>query len=430
MPVTYQLTEGENWKRTLKIEVALEQVQGKFETIYKKFKAEVIVPGFRPGKAPMSTIRSRYSETALHDALEELLDESYAEVMGLADLEPITRPTITDIEFAEDKPLVYTAELEVRPVITLERYTGFTLKRPDDRVKDGEVTEMLEHLQRKHSSLESVDRPAAEKDFVIADLEVLSDSAGSLKEKQYTAVTLELIDGVVAGQFLKQLLGVKTDDVLEIEVVYPHDHYDKRFAGSTVRFRARITAVKQLNLIELNEEFFHVFNEKISTLEEFREDLRGGLQNRKSKESNDDLREEVMKEVIDKNRFDLPESLLERYLDNVVEDFRHRYKEKFDEAEVRDHYRAIGIRHIRWDLLMNEVAVKENLKVEQVDIESWIQRFADNNRMSLEEAKKWVTDNRKVADLKETILENKVIEFITANSTIEAIYSPLVKPEE
>jgi trigger factor len=430
LPVTFQLTEGEKCKRTLKIEVPQDVVKSKFDEIYQKLKTEAVIPGFRKGKAPMSAIKSRFGKTASKDVLEDLLDSSYSEAVTEAGLDPVSYPRIVEVDFAEDKPLIYTAELEVKPVIILEKYTGLTLKKPDAQVKDGEVKNLMEYMRRKNSALESVERPAAENDFVVADLEVLSDSLSGIGEKEFKDVQLELTSGPVAEQFLKQLGGITVDDQREVEVVYPSDHFDKRFAGSTVKFLVRVKAIKQLNLVPINEEFFKQFGEGITNEEELKAVLRTDIEHRKSKQSTDELREEVIKEVIDKNRFDLPESLVERFLNNVVEDYRERSKGAVDEEELRNYYRPIGIRQIRWDILMREIAEKENIKVEQTDMDAWLQRFADNYKMTLEEARKTVTDNRRIADVKETILEHKVIEFITSNSTVETVFSPMVEPGE
>ncbi len=430
MSITYQLSEGEKCKRTLKIEVSHDRVQEKFDEIYRKLKSDAEIPGFRKGKAPLTMIKSKFSATAAKDVLEELVDESYAEALSQSKLDPISYPKIVDVDFHEDKPLVFTAELEIKPVIKLERYTGLTLRKPDDSVKEGEVKEMLEYLQRKNSSLESVDRPAAENDFVIADLEVLADSGGTVGEKEFKDVSLELASGAVAGQFLSTLSGIKVDDQKEVEIAYPADHFDKRFAGSTVKFLVRVKAVKQLNLIPLDEEFFKQFGDSVKNLDQLKEELKADIQRRKNKRASDDLREEVIKEVIDKNRFDLPDSLLEHFLDNVVADYRERNKGTVDEDEIRNHFRPVGIRQIRWDILMHEIAEKEKIKVEQADIDEWLQRFADNYKMTIDEAKKAVTDNRRIADVKDTILEHKVIEFVTSNSTVETVFSPMVSPEE
>lgn len=428
MPVNFELAQGEKCKRTLKITVTQDVVQEKFDTVYRKLKHDVELPGFRKGKAPLATIRARYGAAAARDVLEDLMDESYREAISQSGVTPVDYPKILDVDFEEGKALTYTAEFEVRPEIALEKYTGFTLKKPDDTVKDSEVSDLLDYVQRKNSSLESVERPAQSGDFVLADLEVISDSAGNLGTKKFENVQLELVEGDVASQFAKQISGLDAGAETEIEIVYPAEHFDKRFAGSTIRFKISLKAVKHLILVELNTEFFKQFDESITTVDEFKVKLKSDIQTRKSKESHDSLREETIKEVIDKNRFELPEAMVERYLERLIEDMRKNSKETIDEAEVREQYRAVGIRQIRWDLLFHDIAEKENIRVEQSDIDTWLQRFADNYKMTLEEARKTITENRRIADLKETILENKVIDFIIAGSTVETVVDSIIQP--
>jgi len=428
LPVNFELAQGEKCKRTLKITVTQDVVQEKFDAVYRKLKHDVELPGFRKGKAPIATIRARYGAAAARDVLEDLMDESYREAISQAGVTPVDYPKILDVDFEEGKALTYTAEFEIRPEITLEKYTGFTLKKPDDTVKDSEVNDLLEYVQRKNSSLESVERPAQKGDFVLADLEVLSDSAGNLGTKKFENVQLELVEGDVASQFAKQISGLDAGAETEIEIVYPEEHFDKRFSGSTIRFKISLKAVKHLQLVELNTEFFKQFDESITTVDEFKTKLKSDIQARKSKESHDSLREETIKEVIDKNRFELPEAMVERYLERLIEDMRKNSKETIDEAEVREQYRAVGIRQIRWDLLFHDIAEKENIRVEQSDIDTWLQRFADNYKMTLEEARKTITENRRIADLKETILENKVIDFIIAGSTVETVVDSIIQP--
>lgn len=429
MAVNYELTESDKCKRTLKITVSADQVKEKFDAIYKQLKAGAEIPGFRKGKAPISTIKSRYGEHAHKDALEELMDESYSEAIKQSGLDPVSYPKIGDVDFGEDRDLTYTAELEVKPEIKLERYTGFTLKKPDDEIRANEVDETLEGLRRRNSSLETVERPAQEGDFVVADLKVLSDSAGKLQEQDFTNVQLELVDGDVASQFKNQLLGVSAGEERKITIDYPEDHFDKRFAGSRVEFNVKANAVKKLELVELDKEFFSQFGEDIESVEQFRELLEQDLKLRKEKESKDALRNEVIKEVIDKNRFDVPESLINRFLDNVVEDYKENREEQVDEEQLRKNYRPVANRQLRWDFLYQEIAKAENIGIEHQDIEIWLKRFAENYNMSVEEAKKTLQDNRRIADLKRTILENKVIDYIIENSTVETERkSNLIKP--
>jgi trigger factor len=417
--VKFELTEGEKCKRTLKITVSAEQVKEKFDAVYKELRAEAEIPGFRKGKAPLSTIRARYGKNAQKDVLEDLMDESYAEALKQSGLDPVSYPSISDVDFAEDKDLSYIAELEIRPDIKLEKYSGFALKRPDDQIKENEVDETLARIRRSNSSLQTVERPAEESEFVVADLKVISDSAGKLNDEEFSNVQLELVDGDVASQFKTQLLGISAGEERKVTIDYPQEHFDKRFAGSKVEFNVKAGAVKRLELVEMDKEFLKQFGENLETVDDFKKRIEEDIKRHKEKDSKDALRNEVIKEVIDKNRFDLPESLVQRFLDNVVADYRENHKEEFDEEQLRQNYRPVANRQLRWDFLYQEIANAENIKVEQQDIEVWLRQFADNYNMTIDEAKKSLQDNRRIADLKRTILENKVIDYIIENSTVE-----------
>ncbi|MFH2055729.1 MAG: trigger factor [bacterium] len=424
MEVKHEVSPGENWRRDLKIEVSAEEVQNRFDEIYQQLRTEAKIPGFRPGKVPMKTIKSRFRDVAAKEVFENLMDESFRQALKDSGLDAISPPQITDVTFEEGKPLIYTAQLDVRPEIKLEKYTGFDLKKPSPEVSEAEVDGLLDYLRRQNAEMVAVERPAQLNDFVIANLEVLSETSGNLKEKEFENVQIELLDEGLPQQFLEHLKGKQTGETPEFEIAYPPDHFDKRFAGSTVRFKATIDAIKELRLPELDEEFFKQFGDNVASVDDLKERLRGSMMLRKEKEAEDALREEVMKEVIDKNRFELPESMITNFLDNLVDDYRERSKEEIDETKLREQYRAYAIRQIRWNLLYHEIATAEKIVVKQEDLDAWMQRFADNYNMTLDEAKEQIADSRKVADVRETILESRVMDFIIAASEQETVATP------
>ena len=429
LKVKYEVTEGERWKRALKIEVSAEVVQEKFDEIYRQLQTEAKLSGFRPGKAPLKMIKSRFSDVAFKEVRDGLLEESLKEALSESNLNPVNYPAFKDSQFAEGEPFIYTVEFDVKPEITLEKWNGFILKQLDDKVSELEVNDLFEYVQRQNSELVVVERPAQEEDILFVDLDVISASGNKLEEKEFKEVQIELRQGDLTRQFLKELAGKSTDDESEFEIIYPANHLDERFAGSTVRHHARINAVKELHLPELKEDFFQQFGKDVKSVADLKEVLKDSIQGRKKKEAGEMLREEAVKAVVDANRFDLPDSMLENLLDNIVEDYRKQSKEEFDETELRDRYRAMAIRQLRWQLLRHEIASRENITVEQQDIDSWLQGFADNYKMTLEQAKEQISSSRQVADLKERILESKVIDYIIANSTTETITLPTVPPD-
>jgi len=380
----------------------------------------------------MKEIKKRFEDFASSEVLDDLLQKSYPEALKESKLSPISRPSIVDVndDFGEGKPLTYSAEFEVQPVIELQNYSGYSLKKIDVDVKEKEVDEMLEYLRTQHSSMETVERPAELDDFIFADLEILEESSGQMKEKEFKGVQLEMKEEGLQADFTKALVGTSAGDQKEIEVNYPEDHFDKRFAGHKFKYRANVESVKKMNLIPLDDSFFSQIDESLTSLDDLKDRLRDDIVGRKEKESTDLLREEIIKETIDKNSFDLPDSMVEEYLDSIVADFRNKYKDDFDEKEVREKYRTHGKRQIRWSLLLHEIAKKEDIKPEQEDIDAVLQKFADNYGMTLEEAKKRISDSRQIQDIRETILEDKVIDFITKNSEIETVDIPDRNPAQ
>ena len=430
MQVKHEVGNGEKWQRNLKIEVSTEEVTSRFDEIYQQLRTEAKIPGFRPGKVPMKTIKARYRDVANKEVLENVMDESFRQALKESGLEAISPPKIKDVTFEEGKPLSYTAEFDVRPEIKLEKYQGFAFKKADDQISEAEVDSLLDYVRRQNAELAVVERPAQLGDYVVANLEIVSESTGKLEEKSFENVQIELLDEGLPKQFLEQLRGKQAGETPEFEINYPADHFDERFAGAKVHYRATIDAIKELNLPEVNEEFLKQFGDEVATVDDLKERLRGSITVRKKKEAADSLREEVVKEVVVGNPFEVPESMVTSFLDNLVEDYRQRAKEKFDEAQVREQYLPFAMRQIRWNLLYHEIAKAEKLAVSQEDLDTWLQRFADNYNMNLDEARKEIADSRKVADLRETILESKVIDFIIAASEQETITTPQPEPAD
>jgi trigger factor len=204
-----------------------------------------------------------------------------------------------------------------------------------------------------------------------------------------------------------------------VTVEYPADYGEKALAGSTLKYKVNVTAVKKRVPPELSEEFFQKFGEGLKSVDDLKAKIKSDLQVRRRKEIQEDIRDQAIKSVITHNQFEMPQSLLEAYLDDVVKDFRDQYKgQKIDEAELRQKYRAMGIRVIRWNILMHEIADAKGIKVEKDDIDKWIETFADRYNITVEQAKQMLEQSKKVQDVRETVLEAKVMSHILDNSEI------------
>ncbi len=416
----YDLVEEKNWHRKLKITIPQEDVQSKFDEVYKALKQEARIPGFRPGKAPIDIIKSRYGKLAEKEVLETMVPDAYTKAVKESGVFPISEPVFSMIQIESGKPIEFTAEFDVKPEVDVQKYTGFTLKKQPETINENEVEKTYNRIIDQHSSLKPKDdQPASEGDLVIVDMEKMLDPENTLKDDKMTDFTFHLDRSVTLPEFIDGLQGAKVGDERQITVTYPDDYYDESMAGKQLGFNVMVKEVKEIIRPELNQEFFEQFDGAKSE-EELKDKLRAEILERKKQEVENDIREQAVKSVIAANEFELPESLLENYLDTIVADVKEQYQDqKVDEDAIREKYKVTGIRFIRWNLIYHEIAEKENITVSKEDTDKWLENFADRSNITVEKAREFLAAQKKIQDIKESILEEKVLDFIIENSKIE-----------
>jgi trigger factor len=416
---SYDISEDKNCTRILDIEIPKEAVTSKFDEVYKMLKREAKIPGFRPGKAPLSVIKSRFGREAEAEVADQLVQEAVQEIVKEAKLNPIAVPVVSKYELKENEPLKFTASVEIAPDVQVEKCDGFTFTKMSENITDDNVEQAFASILDMQSSLEPSDQPAKKGDFVTVNMKKVSDPENRLKKDEFKDYVIELNEDSALPAFIESLTGAKVGDEKEILIEYPADYPEKSLAGARLGYMASVTSVKTKVAPELEDEFFKKFGEGIGSLDELKDKIRQDLQARRKKEIQEDLRDQAIKSVIQHNQFEMPQSLIETYLDDVVEDFREKYRSgEFDEGEVREKYRALAIRMIRWNLLMHKIAEQKSIEAEKEDIDKWIENFADSYNMSLENARETLERSRKVQQVKETVLEAKVMSHILDHSEI------------
>ncbi|MFH0930543.1 MAG: trigger factor, partial [Candidatus Zixiibacteriota bacterium] len=410
------VTEEKAWKRVLEIEIPVEKIKDEFDSVYLEYQRKAKVPGFRPGKAPLELIKKRYKDTATKDVLENLLPEAYQEAVKQTNLIPLTLPLLKDIEYQEGLPLKFKAQIEIRPEIEPKDYKGLQLKRKIVEIKEEHTHNTLNYLQDKNAELHSVEREAKDGDFLVVDLEEIAEGEAKIKRKTENQ-TIWLKKENLLTEFYRGFSGAKAGEEKEIEAVYPQDYFEKSLAGKIIKYKAKIKELKEKILPEINDDFAKSLGE-YKSLEELKSKIREDLKIKARQDAEKDLANQVIKQVVEKNSFEVPESLLDLYLDSVIEDFKKTYK-KVDEEKIREQYRELGLNRIRWEFIRREIAAKEKIEVTKEETDKWVENFAKANSIELKQAKEFIAQNKKIEGIKDTILENKVIEFILNNSKIK-----------
>lgn len=411
------VTEDKAWKRILEIEVPREIVDGEFESVYQKFQSQAKIPGFRPGKAPIDLVKSRFKEGIEKEVLETLLPKAFDDAVKESKLYPINLPRLKEIEFEKGAALKFKAEVEIRPEIEPKDYKGLELTKRIYPTTEKEVQKALELLQERMAELKSVEREARDGDFLIVDLVKLFDKNQKLKEEKVENYQLQLGAKTIFQEVESQLVGSKTGEEKEIEINYPKDYFVKELADNTVKYRIKVKEIKEKLLAEIDDQFAKSVDGS-KDLKELQEKVKKDLIEQSEKDSQEELKNGLVKKVVENNQFEVPSSMLETYLNSVVEDFKKRYKDA-EEEKIREGYKEIGTNQIRWIILFHDIAKNEKIEVTAEDVDNWTEKFAKAYNQTIDKAREILAQSKKIQDLKETILEEKVLDFLLSQSQIK-----------
>ena len=407
---------GEGLTRELSVEIPAQTVNSKLDEKLTELRRSVSLKGFRRGKAPLNMVRSRYGDQAKADVIDELFRQSLSTAIDENKLKIASRPTVTALDMADDGTLTYRADLEVFPEVEKVDFDGLELRAVELKVEDQEVDDVVEHYRKQFSELRPLDRAAGESDVIVVDLLKVADPRNALAADDLADSEIDLANPVTIKEFREQLPGMKAGDEKEIEVVYDDDYGDPTFAGAHITYDCKVKSVNERLLPDLDDAFAKRTGLAETALE-LKLKIRKGILKEKESSQRRRHRREIVDLLCKRNDLPIPEGPVGEYLDNLVKDFRER-GEEFDEKELRDRYRPVGVRSMRWDILWRTLAEQERIEVLSEDTENWIKSFAAYNGVSVDQAKEDLQKAGRIRELRESILEEKVLSFLIGKASI------------
>lgn len=428
-------------KRALKIEVPSEDVNKQFALAYAELNKQVRIPGFRPGKAPLAMLEKRYAKEVEEDVIRRLVPDYYERAVREAGIVPVLVeiPPLERVKIKKDASFSFTATVEIKPKIELRDYKApnpISLK-PDKRtVTDEQVTSTLEVLRERQAQLEAA--PAgtalAEGDYAILDVEGFLDQTPVEGAKQ--AGQLHKVGSkapILGVEVDAALVGKKEGEFVEIPQPYPASHPDQRLAGKTVVYRVTVTAVKRKKLPALDDEFAKDCG-PYASMAELTEKLRSEMEKALKKDIEDTYKDTILKRLEETHHFDLPDTLLERELEALVRQHlqaRQRQKgqpqspdpvvRQEEIRKAREEHKAEAMRRVKIGLVLEAIADKEGLKVEQEDIQNELLRLSQELRMAPEELGRLIQSGGQdsIDELRARILADKALDFVFRHSVIQ-----------
>ena len=410
----------------LTIEVPAEELEKAIDAAYKKQKNQISIPGFRKGKVPRAMVEKMYGvEVFYEDAANTLMQQNYPSAVEESGVDIVSRPSIDVVQIEKGKPFIYTAEVAVRPEVTLGKYMGVTVTKIDTSVSDDEVAEALEQQRNNNARTISVtDRPVAVGDTAVIDFEGFVDGVAFEGGKGENH-PLEIGSHTFIDNFEDQLVGKNAGDEVEVNVTFPEQYQAADLAGKPATFKVKINEIKAKELPELDDEFAQDVSE-FDTLAEYKESLKKNLEEKKENEAKRTKEDEAVQKIIDKSKMDIPEAMIDTQCETMIEEFAQRIAQsglsmdqylQFSGLTVdglKEQVRPEALSRIQASLVLEQIAKDENIEVSDDDVNAEIEKMAASYGMEADKLKEYMGDAEKES-MKKDLAINKAVELVMSN---------------
>ena len=326
--MSLQVEKLEKNMAKLTIEVSAEDLDKAMEKAYQKQKSRISLPGFRKGKAPRKMIESMYGKGVfMEDAVNSLVPQEYTKALGECDLEIVSQPEINVTQMEPGKALIFTADVAVKPEVTLGDYKGVEVPKSEIAVTDEEVDAEVKKEQDKNARTVAVeDRAAANGDITTIDFEGFVDGV-AFEGGKGTDYALTLGSGTFIPGFEDQLVGANTGDHVEVKVTFPEEYQAKELAGKEAVFQCDVKKIETKEVPELDDEFAKDVSE-FDTLAEYKEDVKKKLTEKKEKEARTAKENAAVDKAIENAQMDIPELMTKTECRQMMDDFSRRMQQQ------------------------------------------------------------------------------------------------------
>ena len=406
--------------RKVTITLPAEDVQAKVQEAYAKIQKESKMKGFRRGKVPRSVIVKSYKPQVEAEVGEQLVQDSYFDIIEKQDFDPVVHPEISEPAFNEDGTFTYVAKVDVRPEFELGQYKGVEVEEVDTSVDEAAVDFELKRIQREMAALKSVDeRPAAMDDVVVVDYQGFH-KGNPMKHVKNEDFTIEVGSGQMDPEFEAKLIGMKQGDEATHEMSFPEKHPNPILAGKTVEFRIKVKEIKERIMTDLDDEFARDVNEKFETLDDLKQMIRERLEKDKESAAAGELNDRIMKKLLEAHQFDVPERLVRFEVEQMIKQTEEQLEKSgmnleaagMSREELAKNNEPVAIQRVTGDFILKKIAEVEEIKVNDEDLERTFKRIGDQYSMPVDKVKEFFQNRDDLLPLMNEVLNEKILNFL------------------
>ena len=416
-------------KREIAVEIPVEDVNRQTDSLIQKYQKVARIPGFRRGHVPASIIRQRFSEEIKTDMVEALIPRFFRQEAERLSLHPVSQPRVTDLHLHDGEPLRFKAAFDVLPEIKLEGYKELRADKPEIAVSEADVEQAFADLRERHASFNAVEgRALADGDFAQVSLDgnpKAEPKSGEGKTGEGQPVHMDEVLVEIAGkntmpEFTEHLRGTSAGDERTFDVNYPDDTQDKRLAGKTFSYAVKVQGIKQKSLPELNDEFAKQLGE-FQTMDDVRKAIREQIESERKHQAEHDAKDKLVGELIQRNDFEVPDSLIEQQIDIRLErglralaaqGLTAEQMKKMDLPRLRAGQREQAIHDVKAALLLERVAEEENIQVSDEEVDRELEALARQSKQTSEAVRARLTRDGGLDRIRTRIRNEKTLDFL------------------
>ena len=428
--MSLQVEKLEHNMAKLTIEVSAEDVEKALQAAYLKERSRISLPGFRKGKVPRQMIEKMYGPEVFYDeAANHMISEAYGKAYEECELEIVSQPKVEITQLEKGKPFIFTAEVAVKPEVTLGEYKGLKVDKVSTRVTQKEVDEEIDkERERNARTIEITDRAVQDKDQVILDFEGFVDGAafeGGKGEKY----PLTIGSGAFIPGFEEQLIGAEIGKEVEINVTFPEEYQAKELAGKAAVFKCTVHEIKAKEIPELDDEFVSDVSEESETVDAYKAEVKAKIKERKEREGRQKKEDQAVEQAVANAQIDIPDPMIDLQTKQMADDFARRIMQQgmsleqyfqftgLSEEKMMEEFRPQAEKRIRTRLVLEAVVAAENIEVSDERLDEELKKMADSYQMEVEKLKEFMGDNEK-KQMKEDIAVQEAVTLI-ADAAVE-----------
>ena len=428
--MSVQVEKLEKNMAKLTVEVPAEDVEKAIQGAYQKTKKSINIPGFRKGKAPRQLIEKMYGKEVFYsDAVDVMLPKAYSDAVEECGEEIVSYPKIDVVQIESGKPFIFTAEVAVKPAVTLGEYKGIQVEKAPIEVTDEEIEAQVNKEREANSRTVTVEDRAVQKgDIATIDFEGFVDGVAfdGGKGENYD---LEIGSNTFIPGFEDQLVGAEIGKELDVNVTFPEEYGAKELAGKEAVFKCKVNGIKVKELPEADDEFAQEVSE-FDTLDEYKADIKAKLLKDKEDEAKRAKEDAVIGKIVENATMDIPDAMVEYQTQQMLDDFGRRMQSQglsleqyfqftgMTEADYKEQMKPRALQNIQSRLVLEAVAAAEKLEATEEDLDAEYAKMADQYKLDVEKVKEIFGEYQK-EELKKDIVIQKAAALVT-DAAVEA----------